>query len=75
MYHQSYRNLIPYFVGASETCPRITCLKLENCDLSCVGVNLLLHYLSTFKGPLKSLSIADNYLGRFVYNNKISFHH
>ncbi|KAG4913304.1 hypothetical protein JHK85_054688 [Glycine max] len=60
---EGIRNLIPYFVGASETCPHITCLKLENCDLSCVGVNNLLHILSNFKGPLKSLSIADNYLG------------
>ncbi|KAH1195111.1 Ribonuclease inhibitor [Glycine max] len=63
---EGIRNLIPYFVGASETCPHITCLKLENCDLSCVGVNNLLHILSNFKGPLKSLSIADNYLGSQV---------
>ncbi|KAL2660284.1 hypothetical protein AAZV13_03G132600 [Glycine max] len=72
---EGIRNLIPYFVGASETCPRITCLKLENCDLSCVGVNLLLHYLSTFKGPLKSLSIAENYLGRQVVEALGNFFH
>ncbi|QCD97813.1 uncharacterized protein LOC114192079 [Vigna unguiculata] len=63
---EGIRNLIPYFVGASETCPPIKCLKLENCDLSCVSVNHLLHVLSSFKGPLKSLSIADNYLGSQV---------
>ncbi|TKY62275.1 NLRC3 protein [Spatholobus suberectus] len=63
---EGIRNLIPYFVGASETCPHITCLKLENCDLSGVGVNHFLHVLSTFKGPLKSLSVADNYLGSQV---------
>ncbi|XP_027350539.1 uncharacterized protein LOC113861736 isoform X2 [Abrus precatorius] len=60
------RNLSLYFVGSCETCPRITCLKLENCDLSFAGVNHLLHVLSTFKGPLKSLSVADNYLGSQV---------
>ncbi|KAK7378547.1 hypothetical protein VNO80_03990 [Phaseolus coccineus] len=63
---EGIRNLIPYFVGASETFSPINCLKLENCDLSCVGVNHLLHVLSSFKGPLKSLSIADNYLGSQV---------
>ncbi|KAK7284195.1 hypothetical protein RJT34_18936 [Clitoria ternatea] len=63
---EGIRNLIPYFLGASETCPHITCLKLENCDLSCAGVSHLLHVLSTFRGPLKSLSVADNYLGSQV---------
>ncbi|XP_020211494.1 uncharacterized protein LOC109796223 isoform X2 [Cajanus cajan] len=63
---EGIRNLIPYFVGASEMSPGITCLKLENCDLSYVGMNHLLHVLSTYKGPLKSLSIADNYLGSQV---------
>lgn len=63
---EGIRNLIPYFVGTSEMSPSITCLKLENCDLSYVGMNHLLHVLSTYKGPLKSLSIADNYLGSQV---------
>ncbi|XP_061341481.1 uncharacterized protein LOC133287813 isoform X2 [Gastrolobium bilobum] len=58
------RNLIPYFAGASETCSQLACLKLENCELSSDGVNYLLDALSTFKGPLKSLSVADNLLGR-----------
>lgn len=48
-------------------CSRVACLKLENCELSCDGVNHLLGALATFKRPLKSLSVADNYLGRFVY--------
>ncbi|KAG2405966.1 uncharacterized protein HKW66_Vig0052210 [Vigna angularis] len=63
---EGIRNLIPYLVGASETCHPIKCLKLDNCDLSSFGVNHLLHVLSSFKGPLKSLSIADNYLGSQV---------
>ncbi|KAK7336948.1 hypothetical protein VNO77_17502 [Canavalia gladiata] len=63
---EGIRNLTPYFVGECETCPHLTCLKLENCDLSCLGVNHLLYVLSTFKGPLKSLSVADNYLGSQV---------
>ncbi|XP_047154185.1 uncharacterized protein LOC124825582 [Vigna umbellata] len=63
---EGIRNLIPYLVGVSETCHPIKCLKLDNCDLSSFGVNHLLHVLSSFKGPLKSLSIADNYLGSQV---------
>ncbi|KAI4300111.1 hypothetical protein L6164_033525 [Bauhinia variegata] len=60
---EGIRNLIPYFVEASETCSPLADLKLENCELSCDGVYLLLDALSTFKGPLKSLSIAENFLG------------
>ncbi|CAJ1897915.1 unnamed protein product [Sphenostylis stenocarpa] len=63
---EGIRNFVPYFVGASDTCPHINCLKLENCDLSSVGVNLLLYVLSACKATLKSLSIADNYLGSQV---------
>lgn len=60
------RKLTPCFDGISETCSRVTCLKLESCELSFDGVNHLLRSLTTFKGPLKSLSVADNYLGRRV---------
>ncbi|MED6132990.1 hypothetical protein PIB30_024067 [Stylosanthes scabra] len=60
------RSLVPYFVGAAETCSHLSYLKFENCELSHDGVNNLLDALSTFKGPLKSLSIADNYLGSQV---------
>nr|XP_029154609.1 uncharacterized protein LOC112695122 isoform X2 [Arachis hypogaea] len=60
------RSLVPYFVGAAETCSHLSHLKFENCELSHDGVNNLLDALSTFKGPLKSLSIADNYLGSQV---------
>ncbi|XP_004493854.1 uncharacterized protein [Cicer arietinum] len=63
---EGIRNLIPYFVGTSEKCSRVTCLKLEACELSYDGVNHFLDSLSTLRGPLKSLSIAENYLGRKV---------
>ncbi|KAF3436035.1 hypothetical protein FNV43_RR23127 [Rhamnella rubrinervis] len=57
------RNLIPYFVKASENSYPFTDLSLENCELSCDGVTKLINTLSTLKNPLKSLSIADNSLG------------
>lgn len=62
----NFRSLIPYFVEASEGCSSLADLNLEKCDLSCNAVTELLNALSTFKGPLKSLSLADNFLGRFV---------
>ncbi|ESW23773.1 hypothetical protein PHAVU_004G074200, partial [Phaseolus vulgaris] len=58
-------NSIEMKESAFDTFFSISCLKLENCDLSYVGVNHLLHVLSSFKGPLKFLFIADNYLGKF----------
>ncbi|XP_057438459.1 uncharacterized protein LOC130730461 isoform X2 [Lotus japonicus] len=63
---EGIRNLIPSFLGTSETGSRISCLKVENCELSCDGVNHLLYALSTSKAPLKTLSVADNYLGSQV---------
>ncbi|GMY06158.1 protein nlrc3 [Fagus crenata] len=59
-------SLIPYFVEASERSSSLADLNLENCELSCNGVTQLLNTLSTFKGPLKSLSLADNFLGSQV---------
>ena len=63
---QLNRNFIPYFVDVSKTSSHVGDLKLENCELSCDGVNQLLDALSTVEGPLRSLSVADNFLGRFV---------
>ncbi|KAM3731269.1 hypothetical protein ACB098_12G150000 [Castanea mollissima] len=63
---EGIRNLIPYFVEATERCSSLAYLNLEDCDLSCNGVTQLLNTLSTFKGPLKSLSLADNCLGSQV---------
>ncbi|KAF5458282.1 hypothetical protein F2P56_022319 [Juglans regia] len=63
---EGIRSLIPYFVEASERCSSLADLNLEKCDLSCNAVTELLNALSTFKGPLKSLSLADNFLGSQV---------
>ncbi|KAM3683473.1 hypothetical protein ACJW31_12G150000 [Castanea mollissima] len=63
---EGIRSLIPYFVEATERCSSLAYLNLEDCDLSCNGVTQLLNTLSTFKGPLKSLSLADNCLGSQV---------
>lgn len=63
----TYRSLIPHFAEDFERCSSLADLNLENCELSCDGVTELLNTLSTFKGPLKSLSLADNFLGRFVW--------
>lgn len=63
---EGIRSLIPYFVEATERCSSLAGLNLETCELSCNGVTQLLNTLSTFKGPLKSLSLADNCLGSQV---------
>ncbi|PNY10363.1 hypothetical protein L195_g006938 [Trifolium pratense] len=60
------RYLTPYFAGTSQTCSHLACLNLESCQLSAEGVNHLLDSLLTLNGPLKSLSIAENYLGSKV---------
>lgn len=62
----TFRSLIPYFIEASERCSSLADLNLEKCELSCKAVTELLNALLNFKGPLKSLSLADNFLGRFV---------
>ncbi|KAL0560257.1 hypothetical protein IC582_000657 [Cucumis melo] len=60
------RNLIPYFIEASERSFPFADLNLENCELSCDGVTQLLNVLSTLRKPLRSLSVADNSLGSSV---------
>ncbi|XP_030499259.2 uncharacterized protein LOC115714650 isoform X2 [Cannabis sativa] len=60
------RNLLPYFVEASEKCSPFKDLYLENCDISNGGVLELINTLSTLKKPLECLSIADNVLGSQV---------
>lgn len=67
LYHKCLRSLIPYFVEASEKCFPFADLMLENCELSCHGVTYLIDTLSILQRPLKSLSVADNDLGRFVW--------
>ncbi|XP_028765561.1 protein NLRC3 isoform X2 [Neltuma alba] len=59
-------SLIPFFDKAYESRSSLADLKLENCELSCDGVSHLLPAISTFEGRLKSLSVADNFLGSEV---------
>ncbi|KAL5059820.1 hypothetical protein RYX36_031424 [Vicia faba] len=63
---EGIRHLIPYFAGTPGTCCPVTSLKLEACNLSHVGVNRLLDSFSPLNAPLKSLCIAENYLGSKV---------
>ncbi|XP_062148827.1 uncharacterized protein LOC133857575 [Alnus glutinosa] len=63
---EGIRSLIPHFIEDFERRSSLADLNLENCELSCDGVTELLNTLSTFKGPLKSLSLADNFLGSQV---------
>ncbi|XP_038971246.1 uncharacterized protein LOC103706967 isoform X2 [Phoenix dactylifera] len=60
------RNLIPYFIRALEKAHPLSDIKIENCNLSGMGVAELLRNLPTLKEPLKTLSLADNDLGSFV---------
>lgn len=60
------RNLIPYFAMALEKAHPLSDIKIENCNLSGMGVAELLRSLSTLKEPLETLSIAENNLGSFV---------
>lgn len=62
-----YRILIPYFVEMSEKHSPFKDLKVESCELSCGAVSHLLSVLSTLTGPLNSLSIGGNDLGRLVW--------
>lgn len=59
--------MIPYFSEMSERLHPLVDLRLENCELTCKGVTELLRTLSTWKNPLRHLSIGENDLGRFVW--------
>ncbi|KAK2986373.1 hypothetical protein RJ640_026637 [Escallonia rubra] len=60
------KSLIPYFAEVSKRQTPFIDLKLENCELSCLGVSQLLGVLATLKKPLNTLSIRDNKLGSKV---------
>ncbi|KAL9257812.1 NLRC3-like protein, partial [Drosera capensis] len=62
---EGVRSLIPCFAKSSKHL-FLSDLNLENCKLSCHGVNKLLQALSTTNYPLVSLSLADNDLGSQV---------
>lgn len=66
-FHGHFRRLIPFFVEMSEKHSPFKDLKVESCELSCDGVSQLLSALSTLAGPLNSLSIGGNDLGRLVW--------
>ena len=61
------RGLLPYFIEASEKGYPFAELHVENCELCEVGVIDLVSVLATLKRPLKSLSIANNVVGRWVW--------
>lgn len=60
---------MPYFVESHKRSSHWINLKFENCEISSAGATELLRTLSTLKRPLKSLSIAENYLGWYVLSN------
>ncbi|TVU51446.1 hypothetical protein EJB05_02877 [Eragrostis curvula] len=60
------RSLIPFISWATEKENPLLRLRLENCDLSSIGVSKLLECLTSAKQPLDMLSLADNPLGSSV---------
>ncbi|XP_073012461.1 uncharacterized protein [Typha latifolia] len=60
---EGIRYLIPYFVKALEKASPLLNIKIENCNLSGMGVIELLRSLPPLKEPLNMLSLADNHLG------------
>lgn len=62
----SIRLIVPFISRAIEKEKPLLRLRLENCDLSTIGVSKLLESLTFAKQPLDTLSIADNPLGSSV---------
>ncbi|CAN6353211.1 unnamed protein product [Urochloa humidicola] len=60
---EGIRSLIPFISWSIEKENPLLRLRVENCDLSSIGVNKLLECLTSVKQPLDVLSIADNPLG------------
>jgi hypothetical protein len=58
------RFLIPFFERALRREKPLWGLRVENCDLSSIGVTKILECLTSGNKPLDVLSIADNHLGR-----------
>lgn len=57
------RSMMTYFAKMADGHFPLVDLRLENCDLSSRGVSDLFGTLSTWKTPLSSLFIGENYLG------------
>ncbi|CAD6267984.1 unnamed protein product [Miscanthus lutarioriparius] len=65
---EGIRSLIPFILWSIQKEDPLLRLTVENCELSSIGVILLLECLTTVKQPLDALSIADNHLGRRVFH-------
>lgn len=60
------RCLLSYFIHAIAKAAPLVDIKLENCDLSNIGVTELIKGLSTLREPLNTFSVADNELGSHI---------
>nr|TKW25109.1 hypothetical protein SEVIR_3G094500v2 [Setaria viridis] len=60
---EGIRSLVPFISWAIQKENPLLKLRVENCDLSSIGVSELLECLTYVKQPLDVLSIADNPLG------------
>lgn len=67
------RTLIPYFREISERDVSLVDVKIANCNISFAGASSLFDSLSTFKKPLRSLSIAHNGLGSSIATSLANF--
>ncbi|XP_062204106.1 uncharacterized protein LOC133906266 isoform X2 [Phragmites australis] len=63
---EGIRLLVPFISRAIQKENPLLRLRIENCDLSSIGVSKLLEGLTSVKQPLDMLSIADNPLGSSV---------
>ncbi|XP_047048587.1 uncharacterized protein LOC124653571 isoform X1 [Lolium rigidum] len=70
---EGIRFLIPFFERALRREKPLWGLRVENCDLSSIGVTKLLECLSSANKPLDVLSIADNHLGSSVAATLVKF--
>ncbi|KAL5650245.1 hypothetical protein ACJX0J_041054, partial [Zea mays] len=62
-YNDQYRSLIPFMSWSIQKENPLLRLTVENCELSSIGVIILLDCLTNAKQLLDVLSIADNHLG------------
>ncbi|KAM0879553.1 hypothetical protein ACQ4PT_034158 [Festuca glaucescens] len=70
---EGIRFLIPFFEWALRRENPLWRLRVENCDLSSIGVTKLLECLTSGNKPLDVLSIADNHLGSSVAATLVKF--
>ncbi|PWZ31455.1 hypothetical protein Zm00014a_020720 [Zea mays] len=63
---EPYRSLIPFISWSIQKENPLLRLTIENCELSSIGVIILLECLTNAKQLLDVISIADNHLGSSV---------